>query len=121
MKHMFLLGAAGYPILELLYRRRTHYSMAVAGGLSAMLIGRISRAQVPCIAKPLLCAAGITCIEALCGCIWNRHHQVWDYRNVPLNWKGQVCLPYSLLWCGISAGMLALLCVTDHKEAPDMH
>lgn len=106
MKHMFMLGAVGYPALELLYRRRTHYSMVLAGGLSAMLIGRVSRMKTHSAVKPILCSAGITGIEALCGCIWNRNHQVWDYRHVPLNWRGQVCLPYSLLWYGLSAGLL---------------
>lgn len=109
MKHLFLLGAAGYPLLELLYRRRTHYSMAIAGGASAVLIGKISSMDIPFLMKPVLCAAGITGIEVLCGLIWNRDHRVWDYRQLPLNWRGQVCIPYSLLWCGLSAGMLGLL------------
>lgn len=118
MKHLFLLGAAGYPMLELLYRRRTHYSMSLAGGLSAMLIGKVSRTAIPRVAKPLVCAAGITGIEALCGSIWNREHQVWDYRHVPLNWRGQVCLPYSLLWCGLSAGLLGYLDKRKHADIP---
>lgn len=99
----FLLGAAGYPMLELCWRGRTHVSMALAGGLSAELLHRTSRVHAPLLAKALLCGAGITGIEAACGLLWNRRHQVWDYRRVPLNWRGQVCLPYTLLWCSLSA------------------
>ena len=41
MRRMFLFGAVAYPILELIYRRRTHYSMAIAGGISMLLIDKI--------------------------------------------------------------------------------
>ena len=109
MSRLFFLGAAGYPLLELLYRGRTHYSMAIAGGLSAALIGKCSRMPGRLPVKAFLCGLGITGIEYVCGCIWNRQYQVWDYRKMPLNFRGQVCLPYTLLWCGLSAGMLMLL------------
>lgn len=109
MLKAFLAGAAGYPALELLFRRRTHYSMAVAGGLSAMLVRKLSRTPVHRGVQAGLCGAGITAIEWGCGQIWNRDYQVWDYRRTPLNWRGQVCLPYTLLWCGLSACMLPIL------------
>ncbi len=104
----FLIGAAGYPLLEIAWRGRTHYSMAIAGGLSTMLLHRISRTKLlPCV-QCFLGGIGITAVETVCGRIWNKHHQVWDYRRMPLNWRGQVCLPYSLLWCGLSAIWLHL-------------
>ena len=112
---MFLLGAVGYPLLELLYRRRTHYSMAIAGGLSALLIGRIGRMKASLLPKAILCAAGITGIEALCGLVWNGKHQIWDYRNLPLNWKGQISLPFSVVWGGLSA---VLLTIMDKVQTP---
>ena len=98
----FLFGAIGYPLLELAWRGRTHPSMSLAGGLSTMLIHRIGHTRLSLLRKSLLCGAGITGIEAICGLIWNRRHQVWDYRGMPLNWRGQVCLPFSLAWCGLS-------------------
>ena len=42
----------------------------------------------------------ITCIELIAGIVvniilgWN----VWDYSDIPFNFKGQICLFYSLLW-----------------------
>lgn len=102
----FLLGALGYPALELLTRGRTHYSMGIAGGLSMLLIRRVTRMQKSLPLRALLCGGGITVIEYLCGRIWNRDYRVWDYRRMPLNWRGQVCLPYTLLWCTLSAGVL---------------
>lgn len=108
MVKTFMLGAAGYPLLELLYRRRTHYSMAIAGGLSLCLIQKISRLHTSLTQKTLLCGCGITAIEYLCGMIWNKQHKVWDYRDIPCNIHGQVCLPYTMLWCGLSACILEM-------------
>ncbi len=49
------------------------------------------------------CIAGafcITAIELTVGIIVNRWLGlgVWDYSGVRLNFMGQICLPYSLLW-----------------------
>lgn len=105
----FLLGALGYPALEVMTRGRTHYSMALAGGASTLLIRRVSRMRQCLAVRSMLCGAGITAIEYACGRVWNRDFRVWDYRRTPLNWRGQVCLPYTLLWCGLSAGLLAVM------------
>ena len=102
----FLIGAVGYPALEVLWRGRTHPSMALAGGLGAAMIHRVHRTALPPLGKSLLCGAGITAIEAACGLCWNRRHQVWDYRRMPLNWRGQVCLPYAALWCLLSGAYM---------------
>ncbi len=102
----FLLGAIGYPALELLYRQRTHLSMSLAGGLSVLLISQMQRLPLNNLLKAVLCGVGITGIELLCGSIWNRSYAVWDYRQTPLNFRGQVCLPFSLVWCALSYGVL---------------
>lgn len=99
----FIIGALGYPLQELCWRGRTHISMAIAGGAGAAMLHRVSPMRLPLWRKTLLCGAGITGIEAVCGLVWNRRHQVWDYRCLPLNWRGQVCLPYFILWCCLSA------------------
>lgn len=109
--HSFFIGALGYPLLEVAWRGRTHPSMSLTGGLSTMLIHRIGKTCVPLPCKAILCGLGITAVEACCGLICNRQHQVWDYRRMPLNWRGQVCLPFTLVWCGLSA---AYLVVEEH-------
>lgn len=52
--------------------------------------------------RVLLGGLGITGIEAITGMLCNRRHLVWDYRKMPLQWRGQVCLPYSAAWCVLS-------------------
>ena len=111
MLRAFLLGCAGYPLIELAWRRRTHYSMALAGGLSLCwlraLDRRLRRAPLP--KKALLGGLGITAIEGLVGLCFNRRYRVWDYRKMPLNLRGQVCAPFTLAWCGLSAAALSLM------------
>ena len=106
---MFFLGAVVYPLMELAYRGRTHPSMALAGGLSAVILQKISRIQAPLWTLGLIGGTAITAIEFTIGRIFNRRYQVWDYRRTPLNIQGQICLPFTLLWCGLSAGAAALL------------
>ena len=106
----FLLGGFGYVGLELLWRGRSHYSMFLAGGICFLLLGKLNRVR-PRLSLPLRCLVGagiITMIELAAGLIFNRHFQVWDYRDAPLNFMGQICLPFSLLWIPVSLGAFAI-------------
>lgn len=108
MRRPFMTGAVGYPLLEIVFRGRTHPSMALAGGLSSLAIHRIGQTAAPLPRKAALCGLSVTGIEAACGLVFNRNHQVWDYRRMPLNWRGQVCLPYTLIWSLLSAGLMCI-------------
>ena len=99
----FALGGGVYVGLELLWRRRSHVSMFAAGGICFLLLGKIRQLSLPPMAKPLVGAAAITGVELGTGLLVNRDHHVWDYRSVPGNFKGQICLPFSLLWIPVSA------------------
>lgn len=101
----FLLGALGYPGIELLWRGRTHPSMALAGGIGLCLLRRLNRQleDAPLWAAALLGGACITGLEYLFGITLNRRHQIWDYRRQRLNLHGQICPSFALAWCGLSA------------------
>lgn len=106
----FLLGGFGYVGLELLWRGRSHYSMFLAGGICFLLLGGLNRAN-PRLPMPLRCIAGalvITAVELAAGLLFNRQYQVWDYRDSPYNFMGQICLPFSLLWIPVSFGAFLL-------------
>ena len=100
---LFLLGGSAYVSLELLWRRRSHVSMFAAGGICFLLLGKIREWKLPSMAKPLAGAAAITGVELGTGLLVNRDYHVWDYRSVPINFKGQICLPFSLLWIPVAA------------------
>ena len=96
--------------LEILWRGWTHSSMFFAGGSCFLLLGKLNETRPP-LSLPLRALAGagiITSVELLTGLLANRSYTVWDYRNVPLNFHGQICLPFTLLWVPVSLGAMGL-------------
>ena len=99
---MFGLGGTLYTLLELLWRGRSHSSMFLLGGGCFLMLGRLRRLRLPLPVKLLLGSAGITAGELATGLLVNRNFAVWDYRPQPLNFLGQICLGFSLLWIPVS-------------------
>lgn len=98
---MFLTGAFVYPLTELLLRKRTHISMALAGGLACMLLhGLFSTYPMSFPVKFIVSSALITAIEFIFGFIVNIKLKlgVWDYSKLKYNYKGQICPLFSVLW-----------------------
>ena len=113
---LFYLGGCAYVGLELLFRGRSHGSMFLAGGASLVLIGHLNRVE-PKLSFPLRCAVGagiITMVELAAGLAFNRDYSVWDYRDQPGNFLGQICPVFSLLWIFAAA---AVLLVHDPLES----
>ena len=100
---LFYLGGMVYTALELLWRGYSHSSMFVLGGLCFVLIGQLGRRKpkLPLVARTVVGACIVTVLELGCGLLVNRNYRVWDYRQMPLNFLGQICLPYSLLWVAL--------------------
>lgn len=113
----FCLGGLGYVGLELLWRGRSHISMFVAGGVCFLLLGQFSQAPWSLPVKSLTGAGAITSVELLAGLLVNSHYTVWDYRAMPLNLWGQICLPFSLLWIPVGLGGMALYTWLDRTMA----
>ncbi len=109
---IFAIGAVGYCLLEVLWRGFTHPTMAFAGGFSFVLIFTVERhlKQLKLIYRAIPSGLGITLIEALFGAVFNLTlgSNVWDYSAIPINWQGQICLLYTVLWCFLSVPLLYL-------------
>ena len=107
---LFYTGGTVYLSLELLYRGRSHGSMFLAGGLCFLLIGHLNRVEpkLPLPLRAVVGAAIVTAVELGTGMLVNRQYQVWDYRQEPLQFCGQICLPFSLLWVGVSVAAIWL-------------
>lgn len=107
---LFLLGGTGYVGLEMLWRGWSHISMFFAGGTCFLLLGGLEKAnpRLPWLFRALTGAGVITMVEFLYGLLFNRSYTVWDYRNLPGNLYGQICLPYFLLWIPLSLGGMKL-------------
>lgn len=118
---LFLTGSCAYPTLEMIWRGRTHYSMALAGGVCLVLINRVCCEKMYKKRLSLRCVAGsaiITGVELATGLVFNdlMGCNVWDYSHMPMNLLGQVCLPYSLLWCGLTLPAMALCEVCKRSQ-----
>ena len=70
---IFSSGAFAYGLIEIAARGFTHISMGILGGLAMLLIHVMNTAEV------------------------------WDYSMMPLNFNGQICLPFTFLWFALSA------------------
>ena len=107
---VYLGGALGYGLLELLWRGRTHWTMLLTGGACFLIIYHLNDklAEKSLWVKCMAGAFIITALELAVGSIvnlalgWN----VWDYSRLPLHFMGQICLVYSLMWF--------LLCIPLH-------
>ena len=101
---LFYTGGATYLSLELLYRGRSHGSMFLAGGLCFLLIGHLNRVEprLPLPLRALVGAMIVTMVELGAGMAVNRNYQVWDYRDQPLNFMGQICPVFTALWIPLS-------------------
>ena len=110
----FWIGAAGYPLIELCWRRRTHPAMALAGGVSMQLLHGLHRHGKgrPLWQQALLGGLLITGVEYAAGQVFNRRFRIWDYRRTPMNLHGQICVPYTLAWCMLSAAVLGVMRLT---------
>ena len=106
------IGGAGYTLLELAWRGRSHWSMFLVGGVCFELIGCIHSRNVhrPLPLRCGLCAAAITAVELVSGCVLNLwlHLGVWDYSGMRFHILGQVSLVYSLLWLLLSGAVWPL-------------
>ncbi len=99
---IFAIGFIAYPIMEILFRGYSHWTMAVTGGLVLVTLYRyhLLNGGVPLLLQCVVGAIVITLYEFAVGCVvnlilgWN----VWDYSAIPMNFLGQICLQFTVLW-----------------------
>ncbi len=99
---LFYLGGTLYCGLELLWRGRTHGSMFLLGGACFLMLGKVGSLRLPILFRAILGGFLITAGELMVGLLLNSRFQVWDYRSMPLNFRGQICPLYSLFWILLS-------------------
>ena len=98
----FFIGAILYASIELLWRGRTHWTMAVLGGVVYVILNdiniRIPNASIT--VKSVFGSGIITVLELICGVILNLKLglKVWNYENIGYNILGQICPKYTVYW-----------------------
>ena len=102
---LFGIGGLTYIAIELLWRGYSHWTMFLVGGLCFVLIGAINEVytfEMPLVRQMAISAVMVTIVELLAGLLINCDYSIWDYRNMPFNILGQICLPYTVLWFFLS-------------------
>lgn len=105
---LFYLGGTAYMTMEFAWRGRSHGSMFLLGGLCFCVLGKLGKRPLPITIKTAIGAVVVTGLELVTGMALNWDHKIWDYRRIPLNFRGQICLPYSLLWLPMSLAAFVL-------------
>lgn len=104
---LFIFGALTYVNIEIMFRGYSHWTMIILGGLCFIVVGLINNIlpwNMVIELQALIGAVLITSLEFVVGLIVNVNlgWDIWDYSNVPFNFLGQICLPFSLLWYMLS-------------------
>lgn len=112
---LYYLGGASYMTLEFLWRGRSDGSMFLLGGGCFLALGQLRKLRLPLPVLTVLGAGMVTALELGAGLIVNRNHTVWDYSAMPMNFMGQICLPYTLLWLPVSLAGMELYHKAENK------
>lgn len=123
MRWIFFYCFAGglYMTLELIYRQRTDSSMFYLAGLIGLLLLNVNEEleyDTGFISQVLVCGTAAILGELVFGLLFNRDYSIWDYRNLPLNFLGQIQLYFGLLWYLLSAIFIPVLDYIDYYMFP---
>lgn len=103
---IFIVMGCIYTNIELILRGYTHPSMIVVGGACGVLIGLINNIapNKKLYKQCLISMVIVTLIEFISGYILNIKMglNVWDYSDLPFNYKGQISLLFSAFWFFLS-------------------
>ena len=115
----FCVGGLTYVLLEWIWRGWSHISMFLAGGSCFLLLGKLNttKPKLPLPLRSVVGAGIITMVELLSGLLFNRTYRIWDYRHLPFNFHGQICLPFFLMWIPLSLAAMGLYSGLDRKMA----
>lgn len=119
MRIVFFYCFAGglYMTLELIYRQFTDYHMfylAGAIGLLLLFINEWLSYDTDFLIQVFICGTMALIGEFVCGIIFNSDYHIWDYRNLPFNFMGQVQLYFAIIWYALSAIFIPVLDYIDY-------
>ena len=120
MKYILLCTFSGYiyVCLELIFRGRSDITMMFCASICVIpmiLLNNLFTYEIDVSLQIILCSIFASCIEYVFGIIFNRDFHIWDYRNMPFNLNGQICLPFSCIWMIVASIVIPLMDWIDWK------
>jgi len=104
---LFTIGFCCYITIEVLFRGYSFAAMGICGGLAIVILDKLNDYiswDLDILIQGCIGSLLITFFEFIIGSLslFGILPKMWDYTNVFLNYKGIICLPFSLLWILIS-------------------
>lgn len=104
---LFLVGYCTYLAIEVTYKNISYPLMGVVGGISLLLFDQINNRiswELDLLLQGCIGSAIVTGFELIIGEGLKILNQppMWDYSNMPLNYDGVICLPFSIIWIFIT-------------------
>lgn len=104
---MFIFGFMAYITIECLFRGYSFPAMGLCGGIVFVLLDKINDKiswDIDILVQGMMGSVLITFLEFIIGAMSLRGliQPMWNYTNLPLNYKGIICLPFSLIWIVLS-------------------
>lgn len=108
--YLFFVGSIGGFFLELFYRKVVFKNWIKPGVFKGFYLPLYGMGLVICyccyllpvwlVFRLILAVLCLTFIELMCGFIFIKGFKIplWDYSNQFLNYKGLICLKFSLFW-----------------------
>lgn len=108
-KYLFLWAVGGvlYYSFEILFRGFSHWSMFILGGICFLFFymqGHLLGWEEPLWKQTIRNILFITSLEFITGIIVNKWLglSVWDYSDLPMHLFGQICIPFMIIFSGLS-------------------
>lgn len=97
----------GYITIECCFRGYSFPAMGLCGGLVFVLLDKINNEiswDTDILIQGIMGSALITFLELIIGemTLHGLIQPMWNYANLPLNYKGIICLPFSIIWICLS-------------------
>lgn len=123
MRLIFFYCFAGglYMTLELIYRQFTDYTMFYLAGFIGLLLLVINEwldYNTDFLLQVFVCGSCALLSELICGVIFNADFHIWDYRDLPFNFMGQIQLYFAVIWYVLSAIFIPILDYIDYTMFP---
>lgn len=104
---LFITGFCIYITIEVCYRGYSYIIMGLCGGIILLMIDCINEKiswDMDLLLQGCIGSLIATSFELVIGeiCLLSNYTKMWDYSNIPLNFNGVICVPFSLVWIIIS-------------------
>lgn len=119
---LFYCFAGGvYMSIELLYRQYTDYHMFYLAGFIGLLLLVVNEwlsYDTDFLLQVFICGTVALLAELACGVLFNSDFHIWDYRELPYNFMGQIQLYFAVIWYILSAIFIPILDYIDFHMFP---